>query len=52
VIALVDWGGITCKVLRQNGMRYLEPSNGEGRIPADRFRILGIVVGFFRRERR
>ncbi len=53
VIALVDWGGITCKVLRENGgPRYLEPTNGDGKITADRFRILGIVVGFFRRERR
>lgn len=53
VIALVDWGGITCKLLRENGgPRYLEPTNGDGKITADRFRILGIVVGFFRRERR
>jgi hypothetical protein len=54
VIALVDWGGITCKVLRENGAPpcYLEPTNGDGKITADRFRILGIVVGFFRRERR
>ena len=52
VIALVDWGGITCKVLRENGSRYLEPTNGDGKITADRFRVLGIVVGFFRRERR
>jgi SOS-response transcriptional repressor LexA len=52
VIALVDWDGITCKVLRQNGARYLEPTNGDGRIAGDRFRILGIVVGYFRRERR
>lgn len=55
VIALVDWGGVTCKVFRGangGGLGYLEPADGGGRIEADRFRILGVVVGFYRSERR
>ena len=50
VIALVDDDKLNCKVYRTNGEAYLEPKNGEGRIPASRFHILGVVVGVFRRE--
>ena len=60
VIALIDYDSITCKTFRRGGSGkgepYLEASNGHGsghakRIEADRFRILGIVVGFYRRLR-
>lgn len=50
VIALVDGESLNCKLYRTNGENYLEPKNGEGRIPASRFRIIGVIVGVFRKE--
>ncbi len=54
VLALIDYDAILCRTLRQSGTGapYLEASRGEGngqRIEAERFRILGIVIGFYRR---
>ena len=50
VVACVDGDKIYCKVYRTNGTTYLEPKNGEGKIPASRFNILGVIVGVFRKE--
>ena len=50
VVALVDGENLNCKLYRTNGENYLEPKNGEGRIPASRFRIIGVIVGVFRKE--
>lgn len=52
VIALLDNFSVTCKVYRTNGKAYLEPTNGEGKIEAGRFRIVGVVVGYYRRMKR
>jgi len=52
VIALLGLDGITCKVYREGVPPYLEPYNGEGRIAAPSFMIAGIVVGFYRRNKR
>ena len=48
VIALVDGESLSCKTFRANGEKYLEPVNGEGRISADRFRIIGVIVTLIR----
>jgi hypothetical protein len=50
VIALVDDDTLNCKVYRTNGEAYLEPTNGEGRIPAHRFKIVGVVAAVLRKE--
>lgn len=57
VIALVDMTARTCKVFRagdpKSGRRpYLEPTNGEGKIETPRFRVHGVVIGFYRGEKR
>lgn len=52
VIALVDGREITCKVFRMNGKPWLEPTNGEGKIEAPRFRLLGVVDALIRPEKR
>lgn len=48
VIALVDGDALSCKVFRSSGEKYLEPVNGEGRISAERFRIIGVVATLIR----
>lgn len=50
VVAMVDDDKLFCKVYRTNGEAYLEPKNGEGKVPASRFRIIGVIVGVFRKE--
>lgn len=50
VIAMVDEDKLFCKIYRTNGEAYLEPKNGEGKVLASRFRIIGVIVGVFRKE--
>ena len=50
VVAIVDGDKLFCKVYRTNGEAYLEPKNGEGKIPASRFNSIGVIVGVFREE--
>lgn len=53
VIATVDLNNVQCKVYRcGKNSAHLEPTNGEGIIESPRFRIAGIVVGFYRPMKR